>query len=357
MRSKVRPLFQSAVLFVSLNMSLPTVATADDGTALFRTEIIDAPLKLHWKGPALSDETRFAVAASGLSWLPVSDGTPLYRSEKKVLRYEDGNARLSGFQKARQAKERKEAFAFALSLVLDPPNYDNVAWVQAFEYLRAYDADFDKALIGVLQAPEKLPVLPAYQHAVMDALVHRASPRLLPLFLNLAEAKDPFLRSRAIVGLGVVGYRARAGASDSIPEFKVVLHENGISAVQQRLISQTITRAAQDSNFRVRAAAALALGLTGDEEDLAVLKKLAKDKAYIVLATPDKSTREIVYPVRYQAARSLARFRQEEEEDAHGTYSGKALGKATRGGQDITKEASGAHHEPATRILVTSGYW
>jgi HEAT repeat protein len=332
------------------------MATADDGTALFRAEVIDVPLKLLWKGPALSDETRFAVAASGLSWSPVSDGTPLFRSEKKVLRYEDGNSRLSAFQKARQIKARKEAFAFALSLVLDPPNYDTVAWVQAFEYLRIYDADFDKALIGVLQAPEKLPVLPAYQHAVMDALVHRASPRLLPLFLNLAEVKDPFLRSRAIVGLGVIGYRARTGSNDSITDFRVALHENGISAVQQRFISQTITRAAQDSNFRVRAAAALALGLTGDEEDLVVLKKLAKDKAYIVLAAPDKSTKEIVYPVRYQAARSLARFKQEEE-DAHGTYSGKALGKATRGGQDITKEVAGAHHEPVTRMLVTSGYW
>jgi hypothetical protein len=318
--------------------------------------VVSAERKLKWRGPDLSDETRFAVAFCGLSWEPASVGTPLYARGKTGAAFANSVDRLKGFQEAQAAGRHKIAAPFALSLVLDPGTLDRAAWKRAFDYLDQFGEDFDAALVGVMQAPAKMEPLPEYLYAATDALVLRASPRLIPLFLTLADSDDAYLHSRAVAGIGIAAYRAREGAESTYPGIQIALKEASISAAQRRIIAETLQRASEDPSYRVRAAAAMAIGLIGEDSDLPLLEKLAKDRAYLSIAAPPKGSREIIFPVRMQAAASLARFGKKIDSGG-GILSGQQLRKATRGARDVTRDHSGLHRELLGRVSFHTGPW
>jgi hypothetical protein len=338
-------------VLVLLCLAAPRSLAADSATMLFREEILDAPARIGWKGPALDDDTRFAVAATGLTWLPEVNGTLLILNDKKDTRYADAEERFRAFARLRSTGNKREAFAFALSLLLDPPASE-AGWVAANQYLASYGDDVDHALAGVLQAPEKLPLLPDYQYAAMDSLTRRASARMLPLFLSLSESSDRYLRSRGIAALGIVAYQAGPGR-DVVPGLLATPRENSISAVQSRLISQAIRDAANDKSWRVRAAAALALGLMRSEDELPILEKLARDQTY--LSTGSKADRVVVFPVRAQAVASLARFGKDASLPTRAT--GRDADKAARGGQDVTKDMSDVRRDQISRVRFNEIKW
>ncbi len=330
--------------------------TPPDGAVLFRDEVVAAERKLRWKGPELSDETLFAAAFSGLSWDPASSGAPLFLRSKSGIAYESAQIRLRGFQEARAGGRHKIAAPFAFSLVLDHDSLDAAAWKMAFDYADHFGVDFDAALVGILQAPQKLPLLPDYLYTAMDTLVHRSSPRLLPLFLTLADANDAYLRSRAVAGVGIAAFRTRERTESTYPGLPIPLKESSISAAQRRMIGEVLQRASEDSSYRVRAAAALALGLTGDDSDLPLLQRLAKDRAFISLSTDQKDPRRIHFPVRAQAAASLARFGKTIDSGG-GALSGKDLAKAIRAGRDVTRDETGIRRELIGRVRFHDGLW
>lgn len=338
-----------------LPISAPA-APSPDATALFRDETASAVARLRWKGQTLEDETRFAIAASGLSWQPVWNGQPLLRHEKRATVYADASDRRAAFFDAQRAGDSKIAFPFALSLVLAPPEEDARTWNAAFDYLCGYGPDFDKALIGILQAPERLPLLPTYQYAAMDVLVMRATMRLLPLFLTLAESSDRYLRSRAVAAIGILGYRALEGHRRTVAGLSMPLQERSVSAVLRANMEAVVHRAAEDKNYRVRAAAALALGLMGGDDSLALLERLAKDRAYLAHPAGEKGAKRVVFPVRAQAAVSLARF-DRQLDPGGGVLSGKALQQATRGGKDVTRDYSDIRRDRASRVRFCAGDW
>jgi hypothetical protein len=351
MRCSLRWLLFLGAVLGSIFPSTPA-RPLPDVASLFRDEVVAAPKKLGWKADEFTDETRFALAATGLSWRPVWQGIALLTGEKKKTTYTSAEERSRAFSLARQSGAHKMAFPFALSLVLEPKEQHTTAWLAAYDYLSQYEEGFDQALIGVLQAPEKVPLLPRLQYAAADVLVYRAAPRHLLLLMALAESSDRYLRSRAIMGLGVICYRPRAGENRTPcwvpaerPGFRLSL-EGGrserslrafsISTVQQRMVAERVHQAAKDKNYRVRAAAALALGLMGSEESLPLLEKLAKDRAYISYREGmGKEPQRIIFPVREQAVAALARFGQRMDAGG-GVFSGKELRQATRGGQNVT---------------------
>lgn len=338
------------VMLLTLTAS-PSFAARDDASRLFREEVVDAHARLGWKGAPLSDETRFAAAASGLSWMPEAEGAPLIVRDKRGAVYSDAESRYRTFLRLRSSERKKEAFAWAFSLLLDPPDSE-AGWVAANDGLRPYGEDVDRALVGVLQSPEKLPLFRQYEYAAMDSLTRRASPRLLPLFLSLAESSDRYLRSRAVAALGMIAYTPGPNR-DTVPGLHAALRENSISAVQMRLISEAVSRAAADKNWRVRAAAALAIGLMRSEDDLPLLERLARDRAY--LSRGSKADRTVVFPVRQQAAASLSRFgRQAPLGDR---AAGRDADKLARGGQDVTKDSSDVRRDLTRRVRFNEIAW
>ena len=341
---------------LAVQVAASQTETPPDGAVLFRDEVVSAERKLRWKGPELSDETLFAVAFSGLSWDPASSGAPLFLRSKTGVAYEGAPIRLTGFQEARSGGRHKIAAAFAFSLVLDAGALEVAAWKLAFDYLDHFGVDFDAALVGVLQAPEKLPLLPDYLYTAMDTLVHRSSPRLLPLFLTLADANDAYLRSRAVAGIGIAAFRAREGTESTYPGLPIPLKESSISAAQRRMIGEVLQRASEDSSYRVRAAAALALGLAGDDSDVPLLERLAKDRAFILVALDQKNARRLLFPVRVQAAASLARFGKTIDSGG-GALIGKDLAKAIRGGRDVTRDETGIRRDLIGRVRFHDGLW
>lgn len=330
--------------------------TDGDAVTLFRDEIVDAPMRIHWRESSLGDETRFAVAASGLSWRPEWNGVPLISQKGKQLSYADGITRMAAFTEARRDRANKIAFAFALSLVLHPVEENPTGSKTAFDYLRGYGADFDKALVGVVAAPDKLPLLYEYRYAAADVLVSRASARLMPIFLGLASADDRYLRSRGIVGLGMVGYRAEVRVEAGIRGLVLEPKELGISAVQGGMIDEAVRKAAEDRDYRVRAAAALALGLTGDDDSHALLKKLVKDRAYFLAPSADKRMVGLVFPVRSQAARSLERWGVRVNDDS-GDYDARAVAKAIHGGQNVSNEVKDAKKKIEHMVRFNESEW
>jgi hypothetical protein len=353
------PYLQRAMLmcvFVCMSVQSARTAPEPDAMSLFREEIVDAPLKLGWKGPKLDEDARFAVAVSGLSWQPVWDGVPLLRREKKKAFYAEASERYGAFQAALKAGRHKIAFPFALSVVLDPPADNAAAWRDAFDYLLRYGSDFDRALEGILQSPENLPLLPACHYAAADVLVWRASPMRLPFFMTLAESSDRYLRSRAVAALGIVAYRSRGEGKEQRAGVFVPLREYSISAVQQAMLAEIVKRAAEDKNWRARAAAALALGLMGRDDNVPALEKMTRDPAYLALPEGEKGTKRIVFPVRVQAAASLERFgRRVAVTD--GVFSGKALKQAMRGGKDVTNDRGDIRPDQVSRVSFHAGRW
>ena len=343
---------------LALTLACANVAaqSVPEAATLFRDEVVSAEKKLRWTGGDLSDETLLAIAFTGLSWDPASAGSPLFKRARSETSFTDAASRSRGLEEAREGGRHKIAGPFAFSLVLEPGALPHSAWKAAYDYLDHYDTDFDAALVGILQAPPKLPLLPEYLYSAMDLLVLRSSPRLIPLFITVANSEDAYLRSRAVAGIGIAAYRARPEAESRYPGLPVPLREYSISAAQRRIISDLLHRAADDSSHRVRAAAALALGLSGDDSELPLLEKLVKDRSYISLATANKGERRIVLPVRAQAALSMARFGRSFEAGG-GVFSGEALKRAVRGGKDVTRDQTGLRRHLLGRVKFHEGLW
>lgn len=340
-------------MFVLLGVAAACGAAPRDVVALFRDEIVNATAQIKWRGPRLSDETLLAVAASGIGWRPTAGGVDLVRAEKKALRYASPEARLRGYAAAASAGDEKAAFAFALSLVLDPPPSMS-GWSGAFARLAAYDDGFDRILIGILQAPEHLPLLPRYEYAAADVLVYRGSVRLLPLFLTLVDSKDDYLRSRAVAGIGVAACRRDYTAPP--PGLLFAPHAQTLSAGQRRMVADALERAAADRSARVRAAAALALSLAGGDDQIPLLERLMKDPACVRTNVGRKDRAELTFPVRAQAAEALAGMGREQA-PVGGVYEGIELKRALRGTVDVSRELAHRRGAKTSTVRFHTGDW
>lgn len=300
-------------------------------TALYQNELAQAVRDLNWKGPKLSDDTLLAVAASGLSWLPKWQSPQLFAGAGKHMRYAaDARGRLEGYLAAIQSNDRKQAVPYALSIALDPGDLGGDMWNTVSAFLSGFGDDYDALLMGIEEAPRDLPVLPLYQYAAADLLVWRASPRLIPFFLTMASSRDAYLRSRAIAGLGVAAYDPATGPFQL--GHLVPVKPGSVSANQRKMVTDALRRAAADGNYRVRAAAAFAMGLAGGQGDIPFLKMLTRDRAYS-LATAR-------FPVRWEAFTALDRLGAPIQVNWFGLavlYDGKTQ---TRGQRNVTKDTS-----------------
>jgi hypothetical protein len=193
------------------------------------------------------------------------------------------------------------------------------------------------------------------------------------------------LRSRAVAALGIVAYRKKnPQETDPLPGLRVPLRENLLSATQQRLIQEVLHRAAEDKNYRVRAAAAFAFALAGDESDVPLLEKLAKDRTYLLTAVGaegaakggERGAHRIVFPVRAQALLALARLGKASSVPVPGkrrpnteplddpsqeiegrVLQGKALHEAERGGNSQTGDYGDVRKDQASRVRFYTGAW
>src|SRR6185295_3684971 len=104
----------------------------------------------------------------------------------------------------------RTAIAYALSLLLEPGTDPPTLHQEALRFLVQQGVEIERVMLGILQAPDRLRGLPRYVYAAADILAVRAVPRLLPFLMHLAQSDDVYLRSRAVMGLGVLAYRARA---------------------------------------------------------------------------------------------------------------------------------------------------
>jgi len=264
--------------------------------------------------------------------------------------------REEALEAARRAGLRKEVVAFTLSLLLDPDVDDPRPDTTLISFLEGEGVDVDRVLLGILQAPEKLRGLPAYFYAASDLMAFRASPRLFPFLLQLADSNDVYLRSRALLGLGMVAYRGRPGDPPgwSVRIISAQPREFGISSGERKFVDKELKDGANSDKYRVRAAAALALGLIGDPDSVAVLQKLSKDRAYILIADNGErsKSRRILFPVRMAAAAALSRYGVDMGASG-GELSGKELEKAKRGGSDETNDHRNLRKDVASILTIS----
>jgi len=272
------------------------------------------------------------------------------------VRETDRRFREAAFEAARRANLTKEAVAFGLSLLLDPGQESAGVNQKALAYLESLGVEIDRVLLGILQAPERLRGIAAYVYPAADLLAYRASPRLLPFLLHLANSDDVHLRGRAVLGLGIMAYQARPGEPSDWAG-RVVwspLREYGLSVGERKLIAKEIREAADSDRYRLRVAAAQAAALVADDESLPLLQKLAKDRAYTLSpAERDKrAPRRLVFPVREAAAAGLARYGIQVDPGG-GEFAGKALDRARRGGDDQTNDRRNLRRDAACQIAIT----
>lgn len=267
----------------------------------------------------------------------------------------DRRFRQEAFEAARRAGQTQKAIAFALSLVLEPGMDPPVPDPAAMAFLQEKGVDLDRVLLGILQAPERLRGLPQYIYPAADLLALRATPRLLPFFMHLAQSNDVHLRSRAIFALGVLAYQARPG--DPPGWYAGLLpfspREYGLSAGERRLILREVMEAARSDRYRLRAAAAIAAALIGDEDAVPLLQKLVRDRAYLMAKPADERSGnvKIYFPVRMAACTGLARFGIVTHPGG-GELSGKALQNARRGGSDVTGDTRGLRKDARQSLVV-----
>lgn len=259
---------------------------------------------------------------------------------------------------AARAGLTREAVAFALSLLLEPGTDAPAPHGKALAFLEKTGVDVDRVLLGILQAPEKLRGLPFYQYAAADLLAYRASPRLMPFLMHLVNSDDVYLRSRALIGLGIVSYQARpndppgwAGKIIAAP-----LREYGLSSGQRKLIFKEIQEGIASDKYRVRASAALALALAGDEESVPLLQKLAKDRAYTLTSLPtapvNARIRRVQFPVRQAVSAGLERYGISAPAGG-GDMEGRALDTARQGGQDETNDRRNLRRDSIGQIVIS----
>lgn len=342
----------------------PCAATAGvpNLETLFRAEIELAAPKLRLDPNRLDPKVALALAASGVTWNPSVNGHGLLRQERKRWVYSGWAGRWEGLQAASASSDARTEFAFALSLVLDPaPDRDK--WMHAMRLVSRYGDGLDAALIGIIGAPDNVPLLPQLQYAAADALVWRCDTRHTQFWLSLTDSSDSYLRSRAIAAIGLMSYTTDGSLADShsaagVPfeGLLVTLRPWPISAAQRLMFEDILIRASTHGSYRVRAAAALALGLMGGEEARKRLIKLAKDSAYIVTSPRSGGVRTVVFPVREVAAAALKRYGVMIRPSG-GTFSDREFRTATRGCRDVTRDTRGIKKELRSDVRFYDGRW
>ncbi len=303
-----------------------------------------------------------AVGTSFLEMGQPERAFPIFASPFKALHVtRDLIERNRSFrERAREAAVRaglrKEAIAFEMSLLLEPGGERPEVNTHALDALFQEGVDIDRIVLGILAAPPRLRGLPDYTYVAADLLVLRARPQMLPLLMELAESDDVYLRARALLGLGILAYRARPNEGDGewrriVP---VALRETGISEGQRAMVAQAALRAAHDGRYRLRAAGALALGLIGDDANLPLLRQLAHDHAYVLFPAPpgEDHRQHIVFPVRLTAAAVLPRF-GERGELCDETLAPRALDLARHGNQDVTHDRSGLRQVVYSALAIS----
>jgi len=323
---------------------------------LFKTEIALAAPALHIRSDELDPDAALAVAASGLSWRPVIGGHPLFIGEGKKTLFAPAEERLNGYRAARGAGDAKAAFSYALSLALDPPEGDHAAWVSAYQAVAAYDDGLDRVIVGILSVPDRVPFLPKLSYAAADLLVLRANTKHIPLYLALAKSGDSYLRSRGVAGLGIVACSEKNAAQGPLHGLRVPIRVNPVSESQRGMFLDLMERAAKDRSYRVRGAAALALGLAGGDEARSQLVRLSRDPAYLRYPGSSRSSYRVVFPVRATAEVMLMRQGVSVERSG-GEFSERALRGVTRGCRDVTRDMSGMRRDRISRIIFNDYGW
>ena len=264
--------------------------------------------------------------------------------------------REAALEAARRAGLKREMVAFTLSLLLEPGlETSGVDTVQ----MRAIDAmgvDTDRVLLGILQSPAKMRGLPAYTYVAADLLAYRASPRLLPFLLRLAENDDVYLRSRAVTGLGALAYHERPNDSGDWSRrlIDVPLRENSVSSSERKLIDRAVKSALSSDRYRVRIAGITALTLLGEDDSRPLLLRLTRDHTYLLTAPTDERvrTRRLFFPVRAAAAAGLQRFGLRVESSG-GELRGKELDRERRGGKDETNDHHGLRRDIVSQLSLS----
>lgn len=449
----------------SASAPVPVRHEAVDASILFRDEIQQVEQKLRWRGEKLTDDTRYAIALTGLSWesawgrehlfsmVSATAGPTAAPTERAVSRKGSGRSRdsleyvdqasevrrayldrdfrralsaastnflleeiavdpvlkeavgvsfvelgqperafpifaalfqpkigqgepeelnrkfrLLAFEAAQRSHLEKESIAFTLSLLLEPGKPDAMVDRQRIAFLERNGVDLDRVLLGILEAPERLRGLPNYGYAAADLLAVRASPRFLPILLHLVDSSDVHFRSRALLGLGIIGYRPQSGepqnwSASILPYTSFPLREYGISVGQRQRIDREIDRAAASDNYRLRTAAALAAALCGGEEGRTILQKLRRDRSYLLSPLLSNGSRQLAFPVRLAAMAGLARYSMNVAMDSSasnfsanftsGELSGKPLDALRHGNQEVTNDRRGLRHFVASQLLIT----
>jgi len=282
---------------------------------------------------------------------PFDPGRSREQAVEENLRF-----RWGAFEAARRSGRLRESIAFAASLLLEPGGQRPEVNRECLAYLEGVGVDLDRLLIGVLQAPEHLGGLSGYYYASASLLVYRASPRLIPLFFHLCRSEDVYLRSRAVIALGLLAYEpdARDWPGWERRVLPVPVRRYGLSTGAREMISREINAAAASDRYRLRVAAAIAASLAGGEDSLNLLRKLALDRAYILSAprAGGSRARQIVFPVRVAANAGLARYSRDAE-TGNGEFSGRALQQARRGGEDVTNDRRDLRNDVASQVFVS----
>ncbi|MCX6362203.1 MAG: hypothetical protein NT029_20600 [Armatimonadetes bacterium] len=329
----------------SASMAVPDLRT------LFRSDLAGAEERIGRRGDKLSDETSLAAVVAGLARRPLLGGSPLIVGEKKKQAYAPAEARAAAFREAAEGSDERLAASLALSLVLEPPTGDRETYAAAVAHLSKYGESFDTALAGVLAAPEDLVLLSTRKYGAADAMVRRAKPRQAAALMALASADDPYLRSRGVASLGMLLNRDGRLAAPASLLFEPAEFE--LSAVIRSRIIDQVLEAARDKQYRVRAAAALALGVAADRDLIQPLDRLLHDESYIA-APAGQGLRRVAFPVAAAAAEGMARLGRTVCAPGGELTTAEAK-RVVRGCRDITKDAAKMRPNPATSFH--SGDW
>lgn len=352
----VRPFRLLPVLVWLIAESASATAQPEDLQKLFKTELGLAATKLKLKPDSLDDDVGLAVVCSGVSWRPSAGGFELFTGAGSRLAYTGWQGRYQGWQAARSSRDELARFAFAFSLVVSPGGAREEVRQEAYADVDRYGDGWTRVLVGVMGADDRIPFLHTLAYSAADLLVLRADPRDFPLFVSMAGSADKYLKSRGITALGVLCWTERPAWKSSIVGFRFEPRDVAISARLRSMCHELIVDAADDRSYRVRAAAALAMGMAGFDDAPERLQRLLRDKAYLSYAGSEKGIRQIVFPVRATAAAALQRFGYPATAGG-GVLRDKELKAATRGGKDVTHDTKGLKRGMSSDIRFHNWEW
>lgn len=347
-----------AVLIMTLLAGLVSRAPAAPASLqeIYQVEVGLVAAKLKLNAADLDPDVALALAVMGVTWKPAIRGQPLLVGDRNKMALVPAEDRFRVFRSAGADTPERVRLSFAASLALDPPADNAVAWSQAYAVMDAFGDGFDRVLIGILSASDRLPLLWRLTYAAADLLVLRAAPKHIPLYLALARSRDAYLRSRGVAGLGLVGCSESAAAFSPLPQCRAPLRHHPISASQRALFQDVAESLAGDGSYRVRAAAALALGLMAPDEYREKLLRLTRDPAYLSYPGSSPRSRRIVFPVRATACAVLARSGVPVQPSG-GEFADRALKAAVRGGRDVSRDYRGMRRDVSSNIRWHDWGW